>query len=192
MGSCAGARSAFRFVLNGTRATSSTSCITLGVCRPTTVRARVVKNALASEANNDGGDVAHNGEHRRRRGRMTRKAKNNGRDAFTCLSGGGHDGRRRRPVPETVDGRYGELVLGVRAQRPYRVVHGHHAADDARRLGRGPRLVRYRVVLYVVRVGVRPAELDRRGSHVRHFDVGRRTGQRYNNNNDDDQITRRI
>lgn len=83
-------------------------------------------------------------------------------------------------MPESVDGRYGELVLRVRAQRPYCVVHGDHAADDARRLGRRTGLVRYRVVLYVVRVGVRPAQLDGRGRHVRHFDVNRGTGQRYN------------
>lgn len=99
----------------------------------------------------------------------------------TCLAGCGHDGRRRRPVTEPVNGRYGKLVLGVGAQRTYRVVHGHHAADDARRLGRRSGFVRYRVVLYVVRVGVRPAQLDRRGRHVRHFDVNRRTGQRYTN-----------
>lgn len=82
-------------------------------------------------------------------------------------------------MPETVDGRYGELVLGVRAQRPYRVVHGHHAADDARRLGRRPGLVRDRIVLYVVRVRVRPVEFHRRRRHFRHFHVDRRTGQRW-------------
>lgn len=81
----------------------------------------------------------------------------NTRRTVTCFTGGGHYGRRGRPVPEPVDGRYGELVLGVRTQRPDRVVHGDHAAYDARRLGRRPGLVRYRVVQYVVRVGVRPA-----------------------------------
>lgn len=81
-------------------------------------------------------------------------------------------------MAETVDGRYGELVLRVRAQRSYRIVHGDHAADDARRLGRRPGLVRYRVVLYVVRVGVRPDKLDRRGRHFGHFDFDRRTWQR--------------
>lgn len=100
------------------------------------------------------------------------------RRTVTCFTGGGHYGRRGRPVPEPVDGRYGELVLGVRAQRPYRVVHGDHAADHAGRLRRRPGLVRYRVVQYVVRVGVRPAQLDRRGRHIGHFDFDRRTGKR--------------
>lgn len=72
----------------------------------------------------------------------------------TCFSGGGHDWRRRRPVTEPVDGRYGELVLGVWAQRSYRVVHGHHAADDARRLRCRSGFMRYRVVLYVIWVGM--------------------------------------
>lgn len=75
-------------------------------------------------------------------------------ERVTCFSGGGHYGRGRWPVPEPVDGRYREFVLGVRAQRPYGVVHRDHATDDARRLGRRSGLVRYRVVLYVVGVRV--------------------------------------
>jgi hypothetical protein len=56
------------------------------------------------------------------------------RRMITCFTGGSHYRRRGWAVPEPVDSRYGEFVLGVRTQRPYRIVHGDYAADYARRL----------------------------------------------------------